>query len=80
MACKHDAGTVREPVMRQALTRNADTLEFIHSMLGQLRRMAEEERYEVLAYMIEMSCIEADDMLRGELASVIRKDKGDSAA
>ena len=66
--------------MRQALTRNADTLEFIHSMLGQLRRMAEEERYEVLAYMIEMSCIEADDMLRSERVSAIPKDKGDSAA
>lgn len=66
--------------MRQALTRNADTLEFIHSMLGQLRRMAKDERYEVLAYMIEMSCIEADDMLRGVRPSTIRKDEGDSAA
>lgn len=80
MARKSDAGIVREPVMRQALTRNADTLEFIHSMLGQLRRMAEDERYEVLAYMIEMSCIEADDMLRGTRPLTIRKDEGDSAA
>lgn len=66
--------------MPQALTRNTDTLEFVHSMLGQLRRMAENERHEVLAYMIEMACIEADDILRNVGRSVVRKDEGDSAA
>ncbi|MHB2265127.1 hypothetical protein [Aliihoeflea sp. PC F10.4] len=66
--------------MRQALNRNVETLEFMHSMLGQLRRMAENERYEVLAYMIEMACIEADDIMRQESDSSIRSDKGDSAA
>lgn len=66
--------------MPQALTRNIDTLEFVHSMLGQLRRMAENERYEVLAYMIEMARIEAGDMLRRAPSSSIRHDQGDSAA
>ncbi|MCO6390346.1 hypothetical protein GTW25_04810 [Aliihoeflea aestuarii] len=66
--------------MRQARTRNTDTLEFVHSMLGQLRRMAEDEQHEVLAYMIEMACIEADDTLRDIRGSLVRSGQGDSAA
>lgn len=66
--------------MPQALTRNTDTVDFIHSMLGQLRRMAQGERLEVLAYMIEMAWIEADDARRLDQRSASRSDKGDSAA
>jgi hypothetical protein len=35
-------------------------------MLRQLRTMAEAERCDMLAYLIEMACIEASDLLRGE--------------
>jgi hypothetical protein len=35
-------------------------------MLGQLRTMAEAERCDMLAYLIEMAYIEAGDIIRGE--------------
>jgi len=35
-------------------------------MLGQLRTMAEAERCDMLAYLIEMAYIEASDIIRGE--------------
>lgn len=42
------------------------TLDYLHSMLGQLRGMAEAERCDVLAYLIEMASVEAGDILRSE--------------
>lgn len=44
----------------------AETLEYMQSMLGQLRTMAEAERCDMLAYLIEMSYFEVSDILRGE--------------
>jgi hypothetical protein len=38
-------------------------------MLGQLRGMAEAERCDMLAYLIEMAYLEASDVLRGERPS-----------
>lgn len=66
--------------MRQALTRRTENLEYVQAMLPQLRRMAEDERHEILAYLIEMACIEANDIMRGARVSRIRHDEGDRAA
>jgi hypothetical protein len=38
----------------------------MQSMLGQLRTMAEAERCDMLAYLIEMAYLEASDIIRGE--------------
>ena len=46
--------------------RRAESLEYLRSMLGQLREMAEAERAVMLAYLIEMAYLEASDILRGE--------------
>lgn len=46
--------------------KRAESLDYLRSMLGQLRRMAEAERADMLAYLIEMAYLEASDILRGE--------------
>ncbi|QDZ02571.1 hypothetical protein FQ775_20560 [Nitratireductor mangrovi] len=43
-----------------------ETLDFIQSMLGQLRTMAEAERLDMLSYLIEMAYVEAGDIIRGD--------------
>lgn len=45
--------------------RRTDNLDYIQSMLGQLRQMAEVERCDMLAYLVEMAYIEASDIIRG---------------
>ncbi|MEO3385953.1 hypothetical protein [Mesorhizobium sp. CAU 1741] len=53
--------------MRQQLNkRRTDTLDYMQSMLGQLRNMAEAERCDMLAYLVEMAYVEVSDILRGE--------------
>jgi hypothetical protein len=53
--------------MRQIFTRRrTETLDYMQSMLGQLRTMAEAERCDMLAYLIEMAYVEASDIIRGE--------------
>jgi len=44
----------------------ADTLDYIHSMLGQLKMMAEAENCDMLVYLIDMAVIEAGEVARGE--------------
>jgi hypothetical protein len=56
-------------------TRRTDTLDYMQSMLGQLRTMAESERCDVLAYLIEMAYVEASDIIRGERPSRVQQDK-----
>ncbi len=46
--------------------RRTETLDFIQVMLGQLRTMAQGERYDILAYLIEMAYVEPSDIIRGE--------------
>ena len=62
----------------------SDTLEYVQSMLGQLRTMAEAERCDMLAYLIEMAYIEASDIMRGErprnIASKVARAEEDSPA
>lgn len=38
----------------------------MQAMLGQLRTMAEAERCDMLAYLIEMAYVEASDIIRGD--------------
>lgn len=66
--------------MREALTAKTAKLEYVHSMLGQLRRMAADEEHEMLAYLIEMACLEANDIMRGACPSRVRRNQRDSAA
>ncbi|WP_269929533.1 hypothetical protein [Aminobacter sp. HY435] len=49
--------------------RRTETLDYMQSMLGQLRAMAETEQCYMLAYLIEMACIEASDIIGGDLPS-----------
>ena len=42
-----------------------ETLSYLHQMLGELRTIAEAERYDMLAYLIEMAYIEVSDILGG---------------
>ena len=43
-----------------------EVLDFIQSMLAQLRGMAEAERLDMLSYLIEMAYFEANDQIRGD--------------
>lgn len=53
--------------MQQQLNQTRiETIDYIQAMLGQLRKMADAENSDVLAYLIEMAYIEAGDILRGE--------------
>jgi hypothetical protein len=45
--------------------RRTETLVYIQSMLGQLRTMAQAERCDMLAYLIEMAYLETGDIIRG---------------
>lgn len=61
--------------MRQSFTtRRTDTLDYMQSLLGQLRTMAESERCDMLAYLIEMAYVEASDIIR-ERPSRVQQDK-----
>ncbi|ODT07928.1 MAG: hypothetical protein ABS58_05090 [Mesorhizobium sp. SCN 65-20] len=55
--------------------RRAETLDYVQSMLGQLRLMAETERCHMLAYLIEMAYMEAGDIIRGDRPSGVAHDK-----
>ena len=64
----------------QPAKKRAETLDYIQSMLGQLRGMAEAERCDMLAYLIEMAYLEASDILRGEKPSRLAEQKRDRSA
>lgn len=64
----------------QIARRRTDTLDYVQAMLGQLRTMAEAERCDMLAYLIEMAYVEASDILRGEQSACIEGSGNPSAA
>ena len=43
-----------------------EALDYMQSLLGELRTMAKAERYDMLAYLIEMAYLEASDIVRSE--------------
>lgn len=62
--------------MRHIYTRRrTETLDYLQSMLGQLRTMAEAERCDMLTYLIEMAYIETSDIIRGERPARVQQDK-----
>lgn len=67
-------------MLKDAKSRRTDTLDYMQSMLGQLRTMAEAERCDMLAFLIEMAYVEASDIIRGERPSRIADEKRHSAA
>lgn len=72
-------------LLEQPPRRRADGLEYMQAMLGQLRKMADAERYDMLAYLIELAYIEASDISAGERParippSRLAENKRDSAA
>jgi hypothetical protein len=60
--------------------RRTETLDYLQSMLGQLRTMAEAERCDMLTYLIEMAYVEASDIIRGERPARIHEDKSRGVA
>ncbi len=67
--------------MRQSANhRRTETLDYLQSMLGQLRTMAQAERCDMLAYLIEMSYIEVSDIIRGERPARLQPDQRNPAA
>jgi hypothetical protein len=69
----------------EANKRRTETLDYLQSMLGELRTMADAERHDMLAYLIEIAYIEASDIIRGTRPARVRPSsvfhhKRDSAA
>ena len=53
-------------------SRRTDTLDYMQSMLGQLRQMAEAERCDMLAYLVEMAYVEVSDIIRGDRPTCVQ--------
>ena len=64
---------------RQLNRRRTETLDYVQAMLGQLRIMAEAERCDMLAYLIEMAYVEVGDILRGERPLRVGEENRDRA-
>ncbi len=67
-------------MVKNAKSRRTETLDYMQAMLGQLRTMAEAERCDMLAYLIEMAYVEASDIIRGERPSKVIDDNRNTAA
>lgn len=62
--------------MQEAIRkRRTETLDYMQAMLGQLRTMAEAERCDMLAYLIEMAYVEASDIIRGDRPARVRQSR-----
>lgn len=70
---------MRSPARPHLGQKRTDSLDYLQSMLGQLRTMADAERLDFLAYLIEMAYIEAGDIIRGERPSRLSENKTDAA-
>ena len=60
--------------------RRTETLDYMQSMLRQLRTMAEAERCDMLAYLIEMAYLEVSDIVRGERPLRVGEEKRDRSS
>ncbi len=52
----------------------------MQTMLGQIRSMAESERYDMLAWLVEMAYVEASDIIRGDRPPNVRQEEGHAPA
>jgi hypothetical protein len=57
-----------------------ESLQYVQSMLGQLRQMADAERCDMLSYLIEMAYVECSDIVRGDRPLRVNEQKRRSAA
>ncbi len=73
-------GIESKVMLKNPKQRRTESLDYLQAMLGQLRTMAEAERCDMLAYLIEMAYVEASDIIRGDRPSRITEDKRHSAA
>lgn len=48
---------------------STDSLHYLQQILGELRAIAEADRYAMVAYLIEMAYIEVSDMIGGKRPS-----------
>jgi hypothetical protein len=77
MSSQHSADRIQR---REAFARRrTETLDYLQSMLGQMRTMAEAERCDMLAYLIEMAYVEVSDIIRGDRPSNVGGQKRDAA-
>jgi len=53
--------------------RRLEALEYVRSMLGELNDIARHERFDMIAYLLEMACVEAADALGRETTSRRRR-------
>jgi hypothetical protein len=54
--------------------------QYLQQMLGELRAIAEAERYAMLAYLIEMAYIEVSDIVGGKRHSRLHDEQRDGPA
>lgn len=66
--------------MKRPVDDQSGTIGYIHQMLAQLRLMAEYERCDMLAYLIEMAYVESGDILRGSRPSTVGKYERNAAS
>ncbi len=52
---------------------HGDAVVYLQAMLGELRGIAEAEKLDMLAYLIDMACTEAEDIVRGRRPSRVGK-------
>ncbi|MBB6352594.1 hypothetical protein ACFFTN_19360 [Aminobacter aganoensis] len=77
---RQDKGKAKHMHKPPPTRRRAETLDYIQSMLGQLRVMAEAERCGMLAYLIEMAYVEAGDARRVDRPSGLGINKRNTSA
>ena len=53
--------------------KRVEALEYVRSMLGELNEIARRERFDMVAYLVEMACVEAADILAREATPRRRK-------
>jgi hypothetical protein len=53
--------------------RRLEALEYVRSMLGELNDIARHQRFDMIAYLLEMACVEAADAMARETTSRRRR-------
>jgi hypothetical protein len=61
------SGSVELPTADRQRKR-IEALEYVRSMLGELNDIARHERFDMIAYLLQMACVEAAEMLARETA------------
>lgn len=59
---------------------HGETVVYLHAMLGELRALAEAQKLDMLAYLIDMAYTEAGDIIRGRRPSRVGKQQRNGTA